>query len=223
MTRTTAHTAVPALGLPAAPGRGTRRALAAGVVAGPLFLTVGLVQATTRDGFDLGRHALSQLALGSPGWVQTAAFLVAGTMLLTAAAGLRRVLAGPGATWAPRLVAGFGTGMLLAGVFVADPAFGFPVGTPEGPGELSWHGQLHGLGFAVAMLSWVAACIVLAHRSAVRGERALATGYAAALVLAAVLGASPLAGGFGVRIVLVSAVQFAVVAAACALAARDAR
>jgi hypothetical protein len=38
----------------------TRTLLAAGILAGPLFLAVGLVHAFTREGFDLGRHPLSR-------------------------------------------------------------------------------------------------------------------------------------------------------------------
>jgi hypothetical protein len=40
--------------------------LASGILAGPLFVAVGLIQAFTRVGFDLRRHALSLLSLG--GW-----------------------------------------------------------------------------------------------------------------------------------------------------------
>jgi hypothetical protein len=197
--------------------------LSAGVVAGPVFLTAGLVQAATREGFDLGRHALSQLALGSLGFVQIAAFLLTGTLLVAASVGARRAMTGAGATWGPRLVAGFGVGMLVAGVFVADPAFGYPVGTAAGPGQVSWHGALHGVGFAVAMISWVSACLVLARRFAAHGERGWAAACLAALAAAAVLGVSPVAGEFGVRIVVVSAVQFAVVAAVSVKLARALR
>ncbi|MFF8383882.1 DUF998 domain-containing protein [Streptomyces kanasensis] len=76
-------TAAPAC-RPAAP-----RGLTAGaVVAGPLFLGAGVVQGLTRDGFDFTRHALSQLALGGPGWIQTLNFLLTGSLLLAGAAGL---------------------------------------------------------------------------------------------------------------------------------------
>lgn len=204
--------------------RTTARLLSAGVVAGPLFLTVGLAQAFTRDGFDLDRHPLSLLALGSLGFVQVANFVVTGLLVVAAAAGSRRALGGgAGATWGPRLVAGFGVGMILAGVFVADPADGFPVGTPAGPGEISWHGALHGLGFVVAMLSWVSACLVLARACAARGRRVGATGCVAALAVAAAVAGSPQVGSLGVRLVLVSAVQLALVAAVSAALARAPR
>lgn len=204
--------------------RTTARLLGAGVVAGPLFLAVGVVQVLTRDGFDLDRHALSLLALGPLGFVQIANFVVTGVLLAAAAIGIRRAMGqAVGATWGPRLVAGFGIGMVLAGLFVADPADGFPLGTPAGPAKISWHGALHGLGFAVAMLSWVSACLVLARSFVARGERAWAAGCVVALVAAATIGASPQAGSFGVRLVLVSAVQLAVVAAVSAKVSRTPR
>ncbi len=49
----------------------TRRLLACGIVAGPLFLAVILVQAFTREGFDLGRHPISLLSLGDLGWCRS--------------------------------------------------------------------------------------------------------------------------------------------------------
>jgi hypothetical protein len=49
-------------GSPAAITTGTRALLASGVVAGPLFVAVALLQALTRDGFDLRRHPLSLLS-----------------------------------------------------------------------------------------------------------------------------------------------------------------
>ena len=77
-----------------APDRATRVLVTAGVVAGPLFVIVGLVQAVTRDGFDLTRHPLSLLSLGDRGWVQIANFIIAGVLMLLFAAGTRRSLGG---------------------------------------------------------------------------------------------------------------------------------
>jgi hypothetical protein len=36
---------------------------------------------------------------------------------------------GQGATWAPRLLAAYGVGLVAAGVFRAGPTLGFPPGT----------------------------------------------------------------------------------------------
>jgi hypothetical protein len=42
----------------------TRALLACGAVAGPIYVTVTLVQALTRDGFDLRHHRFSWLTTG---------------------------------------------------------------------------------------------------------------------------------------------------------------
>ncbi len=224
--RNAAAPVAPPVARPApAPGdrRPARRLLACGILAGPVLLGTGLAQVFTRDGFDLERHALSQLALGSWGFVQVANFLVTGALVVAAARGLRGALgSGGAAVWGPRLLACFGAGMLVAGVFVADPGYGFPAGTPDGPGPISWHGAGHGAGFALAMVSWTAAMVVLARAFAVRGDRAQAAVCVVALVVAAAVAAVPWTGSFGLRAIVLSAVQLAAVALLCARALRTA-
>jgi hypothetical membrane protein len=155
----------------------TKSLLGYGVMAGPLFVLVAGVQAVTRHGFDLRHHAASLLSNGPLGWIQITNFLLTGLMTVAAAVGVRRATR---SKWASRLLAGYGAGLIGAGLFVADPMNGFPVGTPAGaPTEVSWHGMLHftvgGLGF----LSLIAACYVLARRFARQGRRGWAA-YSAA-------------------------------------------
>ena len=71
--------------------------LACGVVAGPLFIVVGVLQMLTRDGFDPGRHPLSLLSLGDLGWIQIANFVIVGLLFIASAVGMRRVLYPAGA------------------------------------------------------------------------------------------------------------------------------
>lgn len=151
----------------------TRQLLACGVVAGPLYLVVGFSQALTRAGFDLRRHAFSHLSLGDFGWIQIANFVASGLLVVAAAAGLRRVLhPGRGGTWGPLLVAVYGLGLVASGVFVADPAAGFPPGAAGATaGGLSTSGLLHFVGGAVAFYALIAACFVLARRFAADGAR----------------------------------------------------
>jgi hypothetical protein len=167
-------------------GAGTsaiRALLACGVIAGPLFIAVSLLQALTRDGFDLRRHPLSLLSNGDLGWIQITTFVVTGLLFTASAVGIRRVLhRGRGGTWGPLLIGALGVGMIAAGVFVADPADGFPPGTPPGrPDSVSWHSGLHFLAAGLAYVALIAACFVFARRFAADGRRgwawySLATG-----------------------------------------------
>ncbi len=147
--------------------------LACGVVAGPLFLVSSFAQAFTRDGFDLRRHPFSMLSLGELGWIQIATFVVAGLLFIASAVGMRRVMrSGRGRTWGPILIGAFGLSQIGGGVFVVDPSLGFPAGAAEGPPDsISWHGAVHGLAFALGMVSLIAAFFVLARRFFAVGER----------------------------------------------------
>src|SRR2546430_1746371 len=96
----------------------TRALVACGVVAGPLFMVAALVQAFTRPGFDLRRHAISMLSLGDLGWIQIANFVLTGLLAVALAVGTRRALhPGWAGTWGPLLIGAYGIGMLSAGVF----------------------------------------------------------------------------------------------------------
>jgi Protein of unknown function (DUF998) len=152
---------------------GTRGLLVCGAVAGPLFVTVVVAQAFTRPGFDLTRDAASLLDDGSWGWIQAANFIVAGLLLIAAAAGLRRALrTGPGHRWTPRLLIIAGAGMVGGGVFHPDPSGGFPPGTPPGASAVaSWQGVAHMLCGSAAFLVLIAVCFVLARRLAASGQR----------------------------------------------------
>lgn len=175
----------------------TTALLASGVIAAPVFVAVAAIQVLTRAGFDPARHPLSLLSLGDAGWVQIANFVVAGLLFLAASIGLRRVLLpGRGGTWTPRLLATFGICLIGGGVFVADPAFGFPAGAPAGtPAELSWHGILHGVAPALGFLALIVAAFVIARRFTADGRRAWATYCRVNAVAVLVLSALPNIGG----------------------------
>jgi hypothetical protein len=143
----------------------TRALLAGGVVAGPLFVTAVFAQAALRDGFDFKWHPLSLLSLGGAGWIQIANFIVTGALYVGCAVGIRRALRGArGGTWGPRLIGVFGACLIWAGVFPPDPYEGFPPGTPDGPGHMTWHGLLHSVAPPLAFLALSVACLVFARR-----------------------------------------------------------
>lgn len=105
----------------------TRWLLLAGVIGPILFVIVFLVEGWTRAGYDPMRMFVSLLALSDDGWQQIVNFVVSGVLVAGGAVGLRSVLReGPGSTWGPRLIGLAGVGMVLAGVFVTDPGFGYP-------------------------------------------------------------------------------------------------
>lgn len=188
----------------------TRVLVTAGVVAGPLFVVVGLVQVLTREGFDLRRHPLSLLALGDLGWIQIANFIVAGVLMLAFALGARRSLGdGPGRVWAPVLFALYGVGLVLGGAFTADPALGFPIGTPDGyPTEWTFHGTVHAFAAPLAFLALVAVTWVVARRLAWEGHRAAAI-WSRVIGVASLLLCLPFGPAMSVRLFVGVALGFA--------------
>ncbi len=168
----TQQTITPAVAAPASTAcdpatRITKSLLGYGVIAGGVYVASSVTQGLTRSGFSFAHDEWSLLANGGLGWIQIATFLTAGLMTAAAAVGLRRARAG---TWAPRLIMAYGVGLVCAGLFRADPAYGFPPGAPTGAVHPSWHGTLHlasaGIGFACL----IAACLVLARRFARPGR-----------------------------------------------------
>ena len=150
----------------------TRSLLGYGLLAGPFYLIAGLIEASTRSGYHIARHDLSLLANGPLGWIHVTVLVLTGVMTIAAARGMGRALAGRrGGAWGSRLVAGYGLGLIAAGVFVADPMNGFPLGTPDGrPAHLSVHGTLHVVAGGLGFLCLIAATLVLAGTFARSGE-----------------------------------------------------
>jgi hypothetical membrane protein len=169
--------------------RVTRSLAGYGILVGPVYVGVSLASALTRDGFDLGRHAWSQLAIGDWGWIQTANLIATGLMSIAFSVALRRTLVGGrGGRAVPVLVAAFGVGVLLAGVFPTDPMAGFPVDMPT-PTAPSLAGMLHLMTSGIGFLALAAAMVVMAVRYATEHRRARGT--------FSVVAAVALLGGFG--------------------------
>lgn len=189
----------------------TRRLLGCGMIAGPFYLAVAAVQAVLRDGFDPTKHAASLLTLGDHGWIQIANFVITGALVIAGAVGLRQTGAF-GSRWAPRLLALYGVGTICAGIFVPDPALGFPVGTPSGqPTTISWHALLHFAAGGVGFLAFITCCLILARRFRSTGHPAraaysLVTGI---VFLAAFFGIASGSAGEGTTVAFILAVTAA--------------
>lgn len=138
--------------------------LAAGFAAAAIFIAVTAVEIFVRPGFDLYRHAVSVLSLGPRGWLMVATFLVSGVLTIACAAGMRAAIAGrPGGFFGPLLVALYGIGLVVAGIFPAPPGMGFPPGTPDDMMPvMTTTAILHSVGFMLGFGSLIAACFVFA-------------------------------------------------------------
>jgi hypothetical membrane protein len=187
---------------PPQPTTTTTRLLDCGVVAGPLFVITALAQALTREGYDLARHPISLLGLGELGWVQIANFVTTGVLVLAFAVGVRRALRpGPASRWGPLLLGALGLGLVLGGVFVTDPALGYPPGEPT-PAIRSWHAFAHDLAPVLAVDGIVIGMLVFARRFAKlrrRGWRVVSLATALAVLA---LTAWPSLDGISVRLAL---------------------
>jgi hypothetical protein len=85
------------------------------------------------------------------------------------AVGLGRAM--PSQRWAPRLIGVYGVSLVAAGIFRADPALGFPVGTAPDARDVSWHGLVHLACGAIGFGCLIVACLLLARRFATDGDR----------------------------------------------------
>jgi hypothetical protein len=140
--------------------------LGGGLLGPALFVAAFLVEGATRPGYDAMRTFVSQLSLGENGWMQIANFVFSGSLITAFAVGLSRQLApGRGATWGPRLIGAVGIGLVIAGIFVTDPALGYPPGAPAGLTESpSDHGAIHLIGALLVFAGLPAAAIVFFRR-----------------------------------------------------------
>jgi len=157
---------------PSSSARLTRVLLSCSVVAGPLYIIVGVIETCTRPGYDPTRHDLSLMSNGSLGWIHISLFILTGLLTIAGAVGMRRVLHGSrGGTWGPILLSIYGLSLIGAGFFIADPAHGFPPGTPADANAVSWHGLLHFVSGGIGFLGLIAACFVFARRFAAQRLR----------------------------------------------------
>ena len=142
----------------------TRKLLVAGAVSGPLFIATFLLEGMFRQDYNPLRHPVSSLAIGELGWMQIVNFVVLAILLFSFALGLRRIFTGPkGSKLGPLLIMFVAVGFLGAGLFVADPLTGYPLGTPGVPVDRTLHGILHDVFSTFFFLGFPVAGLVFAH------------------------------------------------------------
>ncbi|WP_213009122.1 DUF998 domain-containing protein [Paractinoplanes toevensis] len=120
-----------------------------GVVAGPLFVAVFLINDLIRPDYDPVRDFVSEAAIGPGGRLQIASFLITGALMVAFSVAVGRVVS----RWTGRLLAVFGVGLMLAGVFVSDPV----------PHTVrTSHGTIHDLVSLIVFAALAAAAFVAA-------------------------------------------------------------
>ena len=183
----------------------TRALLACGAVAGPLYVTVTMIQALTREGFDLKHHRFTLLTAGDLGWLHQANMVLVGALTVLLAVGVRQMLrTGRGSVWGPRLLALFGMAYIVGGVLTADAVAGFPAGTTPEMVHNTVQGAVQNASRGVSTLLLIATSGVFAGWFAAQGRIGWAWFYGAAipmvfLVLAAfgfAIGINPVAPAF---------------------------
>jgi hypothetical membrane protein len=158
--------------------RNTKLELILGSIGGPIFVALVLVQMAIVPWFDITRYPLSVLSIGETGYLQKAAFIVAGVLTIVGALGLRRAIRGtPAGRFGPPLVGAFGTGLVLSGLFNVDDDSGAPPGVAiVAKADYTWHMYAHNLSAMLAFICLSLACFVFLRRFALRR----ATGWAVA-------------------------------------------
>lgn len=136
--------------------------LICGMIAGPLFVIVFLIEGSLRANYNVLRQPVSALAQGERGWIQQANFIVTGVLMLAYAFGLHSALiAYGGSFWVPFLIGLYATGLICAGIFVTDHT-----DTPNNmraPQKRNVHGVIHDLSSLVVFIPLFIACFVFAN------------------------------------------------------------
>ena len=152
----------------------SRLALIAGAIAGPLYVGIGTLEAVLRDGFDIRIHSLCLMANGPGGWIHSTMMVVSGLLTVIGAFGVSTVQQRTGRRSYAMIIGltVYGLGIAAAGLLRADPAEGFPIGTPAGPPVVvTASGIGHLVAGGIGFLGLIVACLACARRSARAGDR----------------------------------------------------
>lgn len=138
----------------------TEALLLVGVATAVVFVGVLVIEGALRPGYDPVYHTGSELELGQRGWVQRANFFQMSIGGIAFAAGIYRAL---GTGLGALLLAIFGAGLIVPGVYVPDAVRGYPPGAPTSRrGEFTWQHRVHHMSAPIMLLSLFGACLTIA-------------------------------------------------------------
>jgi hypothetical protein len=101
--------------------------------------------------------SLSLLANGQWGWVQTANFIITGLLTLVGVVGMKYSNDNRNTSKINGGLLIYGLGILLSGIFNADPMNGFPPGTDTGNSTPSFSGFMHLIAGSVGFIGLIVA------------------------------------------------------------------
>jgi len=141
----------------AAAGRRVGLAAVAGMAGAALFVSVFTVFGWLNPGYSARSMFVSELALGSFGWIQVLNFVLTGILLLMFGRGLAaHFSAGAASRAGPLLVQGIGVSLMASGAFDTDPSAML--------GQTSAHGVVHGIFGAIVFTFAPVSCFVFYRR-----------------------------------------------------------
>lgn len=165
-----------------------RGLLRCGAVAGPLFVSVFLIEGARRPDYKPLRHPVSSLSLGPRGWVQVANFAATGMLYIAGAAGLARSAGqAPCGRIAEAALGAAGLGLIGSAMFPTDPVSGYPLGTPDAPAQPTTTGTMHSVAAMPIFLGIPAAAFACGwrfHRSGKPGWAAYSVATGASMLTA---------------------------------------
>jgi hypothetical protein len=160
----------------------SRALLVCGAVAGPIYVMVTMVQALTREGFDLRQHRFTWLTAGNLGWIHQLNMVLVGVLTVLFSIGMSRMLGtGRGAVWGPRLLGLFGVAYIVGGLLRADPVAGFPPGTTSEMVRTTWPGAVQNASRGASSILLIATSLVIAVWFAAQARRGWAWFYGGAI------------------------------------------
>ncbi|HUD44780.1 MAG TPA: DUF998 domain-containing protein [Patescibacteria group bacterium] len=131
----------------------TRVSNLAGIIAPVVFITLFTIEGWLRLGYSPMNMFVSELSLGSWGWVQIVNFLITGSLIFIFGRGVAKQFpTGKAAKVGSTYLQIIGLSLIASGPFVTDPSVMF--------NQTSIHGIIHGIFGAVVFLLMPVTCFV---------------------------------------------------------------